>query len=130
MSWYQLRCNLSDNTSDALEQINSWWQRTPWVPYYLHWDDQQHWPDPWQLLADNIYCDVARALGIMYTLAIISRRDFQNAQMIECALGNLVLVESEKYILNYHDRLIVNTPLQYGTIKNRLVQQQIYKKIK
>ena len=60
----------------ALQDINFWWSHArPWHPYYLHWDDQPAWPDPWQLLSDNVYCDLAKALGIMYTISLLDRAD-------------------------------------------------------
>ena len=61
--------NLSLESS--LNKINHWWQQTPWVPYHLHWDDQETWPNPWELLSDNLFCDLARSLGIVYTTMMI-----------------------------------------------------------
>jgi hypothetical protein len=34
------------------------------------------WPDPWQLLSDDVYCEVARGLGILYTITLLDRADF------------------------------------------------------
>ena len=82
----------------ALEEINSWWFLTPWQPYYLHWDDQPVWPDPWQLLSDNTFCDLARGLGILYTITMLSRPDLQDAVLTEVDSDNLVLVNKKKYI--------------------------------
>jgi hypothetical protein len=93
-SWNQLR----DQTQylpleSALLDINNWWFRCPWKPYYLHWDDQPNWPDPWQLLSDNVYCEVARGLGILYTITLLERADMAPADLILTEDGtNLVLV--------------------------------------
>jgi hypothetical protein len=108
----------------ALTRINDWWFRTPWQPYYLHWDDQDKWPDPWQLLSDNVYCDVARGLGILYTITLLDRADLAPADLILTENGhNLVLATKEKYILNWEPDTIVNT--------NQAVKiQQQYTKIK
>lgn len=95
--------------------IDNWWRSTPWRPYYLHWDDQEDWPNPWQLLADNEYCDVARALGIMYTLKLIDRPDCVDAVMVSAQQGNLVLVQGGKYVMNWtHDEIvnIQSTPIK------------------
>lgn len=130
-SWAQLRqqCQTLGSES-ALFQINSWWFQTPWTAYHLHWDDQADWPDPWQLLSDNIYCPVARGLGIMYTIAMLDREDFQDACMIEHHSDNLVLVSQEKYILNWDADQIVNIrPVQTSTYR-RVSQQQIKQKIR
>ena len=38
----------------VLAEVNAWWFHAPWRAYHLHWDDQPRWPDPWELLSDNI----------------------------------------------------------------------------
>jgi hypothetical protein len=125
-SWNQLR----DQTQylpleSALLDINNWWFRCPWKPYYLHWDDQPNWPDPWQLLSDNVYCEVARGLGILYTITLLERADMAPADLILTEDGtNLVLVAKEKYILNWEPDSIVNTN-QEIKIKRQYQQHQI-----
>jgi hypothetical protein len=96
------------------------------VPYYLHWDDQAQWPDPWQLLSENIYCDLARGLGILYTIALLDRADITDAQLILTVdAHNLVLVPNTKYILNWEKHSIVNTNLRIS-IKRRFTQHQAF----
>jgi hypothetical protein len=124
--WNSLRINCQTvSVETALENINSWWFQTPWQPYYLHWDDQPTWPDPWQLLNDNVYCDLARALGILYTVTMLDRADMADARLVltqdDC---NLVLVAKEKYILNWEPNTIVNT-FQAVKIKQQYRQHQI-----
>lgn len=125
-SWNLLRdqCqNLPAQT--ALEDINAWWFRAPWRPYYLHWDDQLTWPDPWQLLSDDIYCELARGLGILYTITLLDRADLAPAELVLTQDDvNLVLVAKEKYILNWAADTVVNT-IQATTIKRQYQQHQI-----
>lgn len=84
----------------------------PWRPYHLHWDDFATWPDPWELLSDNIYCDVARGLGIMYTISLLDRADFADAELVLTDEGhNLVQVCQTKYILNWDQDTVVNINL-------------------
>jgi len=109
----------------ALEDINAWWFRAPWRPYYLHWDDRAAWPDPWQLLSDNEYCEVARGLGILYTVTLLDRADMTPARLVLTGTGrNLVLVAKEKYILNWDAGTIVNT-IQADTIQQQYQQPLI-----
>lgn len=109
----------------ALNQINRWWFRAPWRPYYLHWDDQVAWPDPWQLLSDDIYCEVARGLGILYTISLLDRADIAPVQLILTETGhNLVLVEKSKYILNWAPDTVVNNNLELK-IRRQYQQQPI-----
>ena len=110
-SWTQLRDHCQNlPLESALAAINAWWFGTPWRPYYLHWDDQPSWPDPWQLLSDNVYCDLARGLGIVYTISMLDRADMADATLVLTEDdGNLVQVAKEKYILNWKAEDIVNT---------------------
>jgi hypothetical protein len=122
-SWSQLREHaISADLDIAIKSIDLWWQKTPWQPYYLHWDDQPTWPDPWQLLSDNTYCSLARGLGILYTITIIDRPDLQDACLTEVGGDNLVLIQQGKYILNWQSDSMLNTNLEAKT--NRLLSQQ------
>ena len=128
-AWNSLRDRVRDQSkADALEEINTWWQQTPWRAYHLHWDDRQDWPDPWQLLSDNIYCDLARGLGILYTITVLDRDDMQDAELIETEQGNLVQLDGGKYILNWGRDLGLNTNLQQSKHHIALseVKQQLY----
>ena len=108
-SWNTLRNQTATaDVESALTTINQWWFSTPWIPYHLHWDDRDKWPDPWQLLSDDMYCPLARGLGILYTISIIDRADLQDCKLIECGSDNLVLVPQKKYILNWDQEQIVN----------------------
>jgi hypothetical protein len=125
-SWNQLRNQCRDlSTQSALESINRWWFRAPWRPYYLHWDDVATWPDPWQLLSDDIYCELARGLGILYTVTLLDRADLAPAELILTEDDvNLVQVGKEKYILNWADDTVVNT-IQAVKIKRQYQQNNI-----
>lgn len=129
-AWAALRTGLPIDTESALLAINQWWFRTPWCAYHLHWDDRAEWPDPWQLLSDNIYCDLARGLGILYTLAMLERPDITDAVLFEQDQTNLVLVNNEKYILNYSEDTVVNNTFEFTTTPRRITLQEIYNKIK
>ena len=125
-SWYGMRQQCCDLPAEsALELINSWWFAAPWQPYYLDWLDQPTWPDPWQLLSDNVYCDLARALGILYTISLLDREDLTDATLILTQDGhNLVVVDKSKYILNWNPDTVVNTS-QAIEIHRQLSQSQI-----
>ena len=124
--WNQLReqCR-SLPPESALKRINSWWFTVPWRPYYLHWDDQPKWPDPWQLLSDDVYGDLARGLGILYTITLLDRADLAPASLVLTEDGyNLVQVAKEKYILNWEADTVVNTS-QATKIRRQYQQHQI-----
>ena len=128
-SWTQLReQSAAINVESAMVLINQWWFQTPWTAYHLHWDDRADWPDPWQLLSDNIYCPVARGLGIMYTITLLDRSDVQDALMIEHMGDNLVLVSEKKYMLNWDPDQVLNISLEQSKPKHQVSQQEIKQK--
>lgn len=130
-SWNELRSQVQHQPLEqALWSINSWWFSAPWVPYHLHWDDRNSWPDPWQLLDDNIYCGLARGLGILYTIAIINRADIGSAVLAEVDSDNLVLIDKSKYILNWDKEEIVNINLGPQNPRRSVSLDQIQQQIK
>ncbi len=130
--WHQLRQdNQTNDLETALHAVNDWWQQAPVVNHYLHWDDMDTWPDPWDLLADNHFCSLAKALGIVYTLHMISRPDITAVELAANASSddNLVLVNEGKYILNWAPRHLLNITSEQVSIKRSLDSQAVTKKI-
>ena len=129
-SWAQLREQaFTADVETALAAINSWWFQTPWQAYHLHWDDQLLWPDPWQLLSDDLYCPLARGLGILYTITMLDRPDLQDAVLAEVDSDNLVLVAKKKYILNWDPEQMLNITLGHFKSHHSITQEQIQQRI-
>ena len=130
--WFQLRTSV---TSLPIEQqcitIDEWWQHAPLVNHHLHPHDIDNWPDPWELLSENTYCEVARALGMCYTLYLIGVND------IELVLAKndtaedvvLVLVDNAKYILNYWPDTVISNTLKDFKVVDHLDIKKIKDKI-
>ena len=130
-SWAQLRQQASTTDAEtALSAINTWWFQTPWRAYHLHWDDQAVWPDPWQLLSDDLYCPLARGLGILYTITMLDRPDLQDAVLAEVDSDNLVLVAKEKYILNWDSTAVVNINPAGSRTRHSITQHEIKQQIR
>jgi hypothetical protein len=97
----------------AIQELNAMWSTAPYVTYYLDPSEPHTWPDPWQLLAENYYCNVAKALGILYTIYFTSHRtkdlelhvyyDYKDKERY-----TVVYMDQGKYILNYWPYEIVN----------------------
>jgi hypothetical protein len=124
-AWTQLRTKIATlDVEPALDLVNKWWYNAPWKPYYLHWDDKENWPDPWQLLSDNVFCELARGLGILYTISMIDHPDIPSAKLVLTEdERNLVLVNKTKYILNYNQEVIVNTRLTENIKKSFTLEE-------
>jgi hypothetical protein len=101
-------------TEQALNACVDFWQKAPFTPFYLDHHDPANWPDPWQLVYENWYCDLAKALGIVYTLHLSSHgnvldlgiRVYQDTA--SRGQYNLVWIDSGKYVLNFNSDEIVN----------------------
>ena len=114
-AWNQLRTQSLDLSLEvALRQINAWWFESPWIPYHLHWDDRPDWPDPWQLITENYYCDLAKSLGMLYTLCLSKHGETLDAkicvyQNVETKyIYNLAVFDHGKYVINLLDDRVVN----------------------
>jgi hypothetical protein len=59
----------------AVQQVGDFWQKCPFIPFFLDYDNTESWPDPWQLITENYYCDLAKALGMLYTLHLTTHKD-------------------------------------------------------
>lgn len=112
-------------------EIDNFWQRVPLMTHYLHTDYINDWPDPWQLISDNLYCYYGRALGMIYTLIL---SDTKNIELVEAIDDNsnevvLVLVDNAKYVLNYWPDTVVNNLITNFKITRTLDISTLYKKI-
>ena len=130
--WFQLRKSVINLPIDKqCITIDEWWQRAPLVTHHLHPLDMENWPDPWELLSENTYCEVARALGMCYTLLLL---DISDVEMVLSTnnIGEdvvLVLVDNAKYILNYWPNTVISNTLKDFKVVQKLDLQTIITKI-
>jgi len=122
-AWRELRLSLiGQSTEQICKKTDEFWQQCPVAGYYLHPDDIEKWPDPWQLLNDNIYCDYSKALGMIYTLLLLGVEDVEFVEATDYSNNDvvLVLVDCAKYVMNYWPDTIVNTTLSDFKIKKNI----------
>jgi len=112
--WKDFRKKLDTlDLKPALNELNSSWGAVPFVGYYLDPADPDSWPEPWTLIAENYWCDLAKALGILYTLYFTEHRNsdidlrifYSNKNKVR---HHLVFVNQGEHILNYYPWEIVN----------------------
>jgi hypothetical protein len=112
--WREFRKQLEDLTLEqAVESVADFWQTCPFTPYYLEAGQPTEWPDPWTLLADNYYCDLAKCLGIVYTVAltkhITAEPEIHIYRDSETRLTyHLAVFDQGKYVINLVDGEVVN----------------------
>ncbi len=115
--WHDFRKTISLKSLDqAVQDVCHLWSYAPFVKYYLTWDNLENWPNPWELMYENVYCDLAKALGITYTLYLTDHRPtvdiriFKDKESME--YYNLVYVQNGKYVINFlHDEIVNKTQI-------------------
>ena len=131
-SWAKLREEiLSLDSISQVIKIDEFWQKSPIQNHYLHPDYIKDWPTPWQLLSDNVFCYYARALGIVYTLLLLGKK---NIDLVDAVDDNsnevvLVLVDDAKYVLNYWPNTVVNNHISNFAITRKHDITPLYAKI-
>ena len=132
-SWYELMSQIEGTLiQNKCVEIDEYWQRAPLVNHHLHILDVSSWPGPWDLLVENTYCTVARALGMCYTLLLMNITDVEYvlAKDIDNNEVPLVLVDNAKYILNYWPDTVISNKLQDFKIVSKLDITTINNKIR
>lgn len=134
--WHDFRKKISAlKTPEAIIETHHLWCFAPFVGNYLTSDQVVNWPNPWELINDNYYCDLAKALGMVYTLYLCDHEIESVIKIYRHPITkdqyNLVWISGGKYVLNYlHDEVINKTQIneELEPIKTITVQDlQLHK---
>jgi hypothetical protein len=115
--WKSFRQKISQlPIEQACQEVTHLWSYAPYFNHYLDPDQKNShvpWPDPWTLLYENCYCDLAKSLGMLYTLYLSDHRpqDIELIVALDTASRqtyNLVKLCKGKYILNFMFDTVVN----------------------
>ena len=115
--WKNFRKSLDTMPIDtAILAVAEFWQSCPYVAYYLDPDTPDQWPTPWELILENYYCDLAKALGIVYTIHFSQHSTNLNLNpqihiYNDTESGyvyNLSVFAQGKYVVNFIDNTVVN----------------------
>ena len=113
--WRAFRKSLDDlSLEEAVQATAEYWQSCPFNPYYLDPSDPESWPSAWELITENYYCDLAKSLGIVYTLHFSKHEADLDPQIHiynDPETGyvyNLSVLVQGKYVINFLDSKIVN----------------------
>jgi len=130
--WYDLRVRLEDSSlEEKCVEIDKWWQKAPLISHHLHILDSENWPDPWQLLVENTYDEVARALGMCYTLLLLGEVEIKLAEATD-RMGDdvvIVLVDNAKYVMNYYPNTVLSNTLEDFNVKRTVSLDNIKNRI-
>ena len=115
--WRQFRIDIGkDTVESAMQRVAHLWSYAPYVTHYLAADLVTDWPDPWTLVHENTYCDLAKTLGMFYTLYLSSHYHVSINELAleiyqddeEKELRYIVSVNKGKYILNMMFDTVLN----------------------
>lgn len=122
-NWHDLKEKIKNqDLKTKCIEVDKWWQQAPLVSRHLHILDTENWPNPWELLVENTYCEVARGLGMCYTLYMAGEKTVEFVEAADVS-GNdvvIVLVDDAKYILNYWPDTVLNNSLHDFRIKRKI----------
>lgn len=107
LHWRDWRKSLSGKDKHkVLQEIAKTWAQVPTGSQIIAQDSFDDWPNPWQLISDNYYCDLSVALGMCYSILLLD--DYQDLYE-DVSLNiykqnnnwvNLPIIDREKYVLN------------------------------
>jgi hypothetical protein len=108
--WKEFRDRL-ENSNRPLEDVAEFWSHAPFVNRYLNPNSPDQWPDPWHLVLDNHYDDLAIALGMLYTIKLTQR-----FMKTKCEIHTSILPKekSPRYILVVDNSKVLN--LEYKNV--------------
>ncbi len=121
--WKKFRDSL-ETSSTPFEDVAIFWGRAPFVNLYLDPQKPSLWPDPWHLVMEGKYDDLAICLGMLYTIKLTQRFmdtkcEIHKSESVEKKDLRFFLVIDNKHILNMEYQRVLNvTP---GLIKANII---------
>jgi hypothetical protein len=72
IAWKQLRDQL-DHSVNPIQSAITFWNSIPESSRNLDPYDSTTWPDPWEMIEENSYCEYTKVLAIGYTLMLTEK---------------------------------------------------------
>ena len=119
IKWKQFRDSVETSNS-PLEDVANFWSHAPFVSPYLPPSNPTSWPDPWQLIADGRFDELAIVIGMLYTIKLTQR--FMDSK---CEIHTTILSKEKEpiYMLIIDDQQVIN--FEYRTVSSIKVLENI-----
>ena len=123
--WRNFR-NTLEVSDDPIQDTIDFYKKVPLTCFHTDPYDPSTWPDPWQLISENLYCEYCILLGICYTLQLTDRLKSETFE-IHIAVDEKksethYLLFVGDVVVGYHDDLYVNK----DTLPSTLVSQSVF----
>jgi hypothetical protein len=122
--WREFRQTL-ETSSDPFGDVVKFYSRAPLVSIHTDPWDQSRWPDPWQLLYENQYCDFCTVLGWAFSLQLTERfktASFEIHIITDKSMGYRYLLSVDDVVIGYSDR-----PIHKQDLPEKLQSHQVHK---
>ena len=125
VAWVAFRHSIEQST-DPIQDVINCYNTAPTVSIHIDPWDQKTWPDPWQLIQENQYCEFARVLGMCYSLQLTDRFNGSNFEIHITTdydkSENYYILVVDKYAIGYYNNIYVFV----DDLPSSLVSQKIY----
>lgn len=111
--WKKFRDSL-ETENNPFQITIDFWKKAPFVANYLNPEDSDSWPDPWHLIIDGKFDDLAITLGILYTLKLTERFIGSNFEIH-------MAIEKEKEIFYF---LIMDKKVVFDICSRRILSRE------
>ncbi len=123
--WLGLR-NQLEVDKDPFESVFKFWNNVPTSKISIDPYDKERWPDPWEMIYENDYCEFKKILAICYTLQLtdrFSRSDFGIHITLDRDKSRyLYLLEVDNKTISIYNNIVgfmnasTVTPVQYSEL--------------
>jgi hypothetical protein len=108
--WRDLRLSL-ETSEHPIKTVLEFWNRAPIQRIAADPYDRNTWPEPWEMIYENQYCEFSKILAIFYTLQLTDRFSTSRFEIHICTDREKSEVKYLLYIDNevigyYHDDVI------------------------
>ena len=100
--WRDFRQSL-EQEQDPIQATIDWYNQAPEVSIHTDPYDRSTWPNPWELVKENQYCEFCKLLGIAYTLQLT---DSFSTERFEIHIQRSDETSETFYLLFVGDRVV------------------------
>ena len=125
--WREFRSSLEESENPIQDTID-FWNSAPLVTIQADPYDPKTWPEPWEIIHENIFCPFVKILAICYTLQLTEC-------LSHCSFEIHITQDKEKSQTNYLlyvDDWVIGYNMNNAVLKSNLpdsIEATFYKKM-